>query len=301
MSMTVSVRVKHNGQSKAAGQRRHDARVGKQPAYVDRTRSGLNSVIQPTMTESYAREQCETLRAQNPHEREMKSNAAILTAGIITFGTEAQPVIESLTTEQQNALYSDIAERIATELDTRLVGLAVHRDESAPHAHFSLLAVNKKGLPLSQVITKAIASRMQDIAGEVLAEHGNPEITRGKPKIQRIQDGDDWSKIIHKSVKQLHEDLPLELEALHKEIADAEAKLLKNRRLIEKAQNDMEQVNADTDKIIKRMTTYQKRETDAITQLAIAKAEAERKYKIADRDISKISKHLPEGMRGFFK
>lgn len=294
MSMTVSVRVKHNGQSKAAGQRRHDARVGKQPAYVDRTRSGLNSVIQPTMTESYAREQCETLRAQNPHEREMKSNAAILTAGIITFGTEAQPVIESLNTEQQDALYSDIAERIANELETRLVGLAVHRDESAPHAHFSLLAVNKNGIPLSQVITKPIASRMQDIAGEVLAEHGHPEIKRGKPKIQRIQDGDDWSKIIHKSVKQLHEDLPRELEALHKEIADAEAKLLKNKRLIEKAENDLKDANADTEKVLKRMITYEKRESDALARIEIAKVEAERKEKLINKNNS-YQKHLPAG------
>lgn len=261
MSMTVSVRVQHNSMSKAAGQRRHDARLGKVPTYVDQDRSDDNSIIQPTMTEAEARRQCEALRAQNDHKRGMKSTAAVLTAGVITFGTEAQPVIEALDKEKQDALYQDIAERLADTLDTRLVGLAVHRDESAPHAHFNLLAVNRQGLPLSKVITKDQAKHLQDIAGQVLAEHGLDEITRGKSKEQRILEGEDPSKTIHRSVAQLHKDLPREIEA-------AQEKLAKNLALIEKARADLEaETQGREEKIQKRLASYEKRAGDAQAQL----------------------------------
>lgn len=261
MSMTVSVRVQHNSMSKAAGQRRHDARLGNVPTYVDQDRSDDNSIIQPTMMEGEARRQCEALRAQNDHKRSMKSTAAVLTAGVITFGTDAQPVIEALDKEKQDQLYQDVAERIATELDTRLVGLAVHRDEAAPHAHFNLLAVNRQGLPLSKVITKDQAKHLQDIAGQVLAEHGLAEITRGKSKEQRILEGEDPSKTIHRSVAQLHKDLPREIEA-------AQEKLAKNLALIEKAKQDLEKETAGREeKIQKRLASYEKRAGDAQAQL----------------------------------
>lgn len=261
MSMTVSVRVQHNSMSKAAGQRRHDARLGKVPNYVDQDRSDDNSIIQPTMMEAEARRQCEALRGQNDHKRRMKNTAAVLTAGVITFGTEAQPLIEALDKEKQDALYQDIAERLADTLDTRLVGLAVHRDESAPHAHFNLLAVNRQGLPLSKVITKDQAKQLQDIAGQVLAEHGLSEITRGKSKEQRILDSEDPSKTIHRTVAQLHKDLPREIEA-------AQEKLAKNLALIEKAKQDLEaETQGREEKIEKRLASYEKRAGDAQAQL----------------------------------
>jgi len=291
MSMTVSVRVQHNNMSKAAGQRRHDLRSGKViPAYVDQDRSHLNSSIIPPMMEAAARKECEERRGQNPHKREMKSTAAVLTNGIITFGAEAQPVIQSLPTEKQDQIYKDIAERLADRLNTDLVGLTSHRDESAPHAHFSLLAVNRNGQPLSKAIRKDVAKELQDIAGQVMAEHGLGEITRGKPKAQRIEDGEPMDLWTHRSVRKLHESLPADIAKAEerrlqaeKEAMAAEVKRAKNEQLAEKARQDIEAGKGDIAKVQKRLEAYERRVQEA-------KAEKERLEKL----IKGVKDAMPE-------
>ena len=105
--------------------------------------------------------------------------------------------------------------KISDRLKAIPVSLSIHRDESAIHAHFGLLAINEEGKALSQVIKRDVAKELQDIAGEVFADLG---ITRGIAKDERLRRGDDLSKIVHRSVKQLHQDLPLELEAKQAEI-----------------------------------------------------------------------------------
>jgi hypothetical protein len=289
MSMTVSTRVKHLTSGKAAGQRRHDERVGVIPEYVDRERTKDNSVIQPTMLESEARRRCEHLRAQNPHSRAMKSNAAVITSGIITFGNAAQKVIVDLPVDEQNAIYQDIADKIAERLETRLVGLSVHRDESAPHAHYAMLAVNKHGNPLSKTIDKATARALQDIAGEVMAAHQQPQITRGKPKLQRIKDGEPAWKWINMTVTELHEALPRQLSTLREIAGDAQAmlddiyqrqddadSLLKEKMdkvryyeaLAEKAKAQAELENANLEKLKKRVSTYENRVNKLLEDIA---------------------------------
>lgn len=311
MSMTVSTRVKHLTSGKAAGQRRHDERVGVIPEYVDRERTKDNSVIQPTMLESEARRQCEHLRAQNPHSRAMKSNAAVITSGIITFGNAAQKVIVDLPVDEQNAIYQDIADKIAEKLETRLVGLSVHRDESAPHAHYAMLAVNKHGNPLSKTIDKATARALQDIAGEVMAAHQQPQITRGKPKLQRIRDGEPAWKWINMTVDELHQALPRQLNTLREIASDAQArlddiyerqedaeKLLSEKLekvkyydgLIEKAKAQAEHEQAKADKLTKRINTYENRVNNLLEDIAKLENTDSKEVKEALENAGVISK-----------
>ncbi len=237
MGASVSVRIEHRTAKATGGQRAHDLRLGDYaPDYVDRTRSADNSVLIEPARSADLRLECENRRSVRATQRAMRSNAAVSTCGIITFSHEAQPIVEALCREEQDALFQRIAQRIADRLDTTLTGLVVHRDESALHAHFQMPAVARgSGKPLSKIVNRAVAKELQDIAGDCTKHLG---ITRGESKELRLARGDDLSKVVHRSVKQLHQDLPKELEALETQI-EAQQKALRlaeaRRRIREKS------------------------------------------------------------------
>jgi len=183
-----------------------------------------------------------------------------------------------LTKDEQNRLFEEAAKRIADRLNTDLTGLVVHRDESALHAHFQLIAVAKDGRPISQVVKRDLAKELQDIAGNVFNEYG---ITRGTPKIERIKRGDDPSKIYHRSVNKLHEDLPKELAAFDKKLDEAEKELMdnyekikeqedkikKNERLIQEQMRKLEEGKVEIEKAQRRIEIYQRRADAAGVEL----------------------------------
>ena len=297
MSKTVSVRVEHRDAGRATGQRNHDIRNGKIPKYVDKERTEENSTIIEPKTAPELRKLCEVNRAQRPTKRALKKDAAVSTNGIITFGTEAQPIIESLSKDEQNKLFHETAARIANRLNTELTGLVVHRDESAIHAHFQMSAFNRDGLPLSMVIDRKTAKELQDIAGEVYQQYG---ITRGTPKAERLARGDDLSKIIHRSVNELHRDLPTEIANKQRELEEKrkaideqrkmleelEAKAEKNRRLINEQNAKLEAGRVTEELAQKRIAAYKKREADAkakAEKLAKEISEKESALKLIDK------------------
>lgn len=260
MSMTVSTRVEHRPTRRASGQRDHDLRHGVIPKYVFQSLTHQNSVIIEPLKGHELRAICEERRSQRDTKRAMKLTAAVSTNGIITFGVEAQSVIDSLPVAEQDALYLKAAQTIAKRLDTDLTGLVVHRDETTGHGHYQMPAVNRSGKPLSKVITPSVAKELQDIVGAVYGELG---VTRGKAKIQRIRDGEPAHTWNHRTVKQLHEDLPKELEA-------ALAKIEKNERLAETGRAKVAEIvakgkeaSADAAKAQKLVETYEKRIADA--------------------------------------
>jgi hypothetical protein len=157
------------------------------------------------------------------------ANARIFIGGIITFGTEAQAIIEKMERAEQDEIFRRVAERISRESKHPLIGLVVHRDEKSVHAHFVLRgfrAAGGKEIPWRY--RQDFMSRLQDVAGEELAHLG---ITRGKPKIDRIRAGEPKSKWVHRSVRELHDDLPREIEALRAEIREAAKKKERNENL----------------------------------------------------------------------
>lgn len=196
----------------------------------------------------------------------MKSNSAVAQIGIITFGKEAQAKILSLSESDQNKYYRKCAKAIADRLNTQLTGLVIHRDESAPHAHFQMLAINQDGLPVSKE-KYGIKSEIQDVAGSVYKPLG---VHRGKRKSERMRDGESESAYINRSVKELHQDLPNEIRLIEEKISAAETKLKKNEGLIKK---NLASGKAEIEKVKKRIGNYQDRAESAKTELAEAKSE----------------------------
>jgi hypothetical protein len=256
------------------------------PKYVDQSRTHLNSVLISAPGEAQLRKECESLRATQEHKRAMKFDAAVLTDGIISFGTEAQKVVESMTKEKQDELFLETAKRLSEFCGSKLVSLTVHRDEQAIHAHYGMLAVGNDGKPLSKTLNPNRMSMMQDVAGEVWKEHG---ITRGERKSERIARGDDASKVYHRSVKQLHQDLPVELEQFESLLSVSKEKLEKNQRLLDATLEKMSLENANIDVLQKRADSYIKRIADAESKIVNM-----RQYKKAQTVIEKIAEHIAE-------
>lgn len=238
-------------------------RIGPQPRYVDEARAGRNRVVIEPPRPSEMRDRADKLRRQGGAVRAMRADAAVATSGIITFGAAAQPIFEQLDPAAQDAAYRDVAERIADECGTMVRGLVVHADEAAPHAHVTWDARSSDGAAMSKVMK---GSRLQDIAAEVMAEHA-PGIVRGERKADRIERGDDASAVYHRSVRELHHDLPHELSELRADRDAAAARLEKNERLAQKAREKAEGDDAKAEKARKRAETYEKRVADAQSEI----------------------------------
>lgn len=250
----ISIRLGSRTYGQVSGSRNHDLRLGRIPKYVNQEQSRLNDILIKPATALEFRDTCEKRRANREvgkARRGLRSDAAVVRDGIITFGTEAQKVFESLDRQTQNEAFTAVAEGIANRLKTTLAGLVVHRDETAIHAHFDLVAVNIEGHPISQVNSQSDFGRLQDLAAEIIAQFA-PQIERGHKKYDRLRAGANYSDTVHRSVKQLHEDLPLEIETrklalakLNKNIAATEAKLAEGTK--------------DEARLEKRLATYQER------------------------------------------
>jgi len=261
---SVSVHINKEKIAECSGQTRHDLRI-KIPNYVNKIKTGENSVLIQPKNGNEMLEVCKSLREQRGIKRAMKKNCNVAIAGIITFSKDAQKIIESLDKSTQEELFKKAAERISEHLNLDLTGLTVHRDESAVHAHFQMPAYNRLGFAMSDLLKPSILSELQDVASAVFLSLG---ITRGIKKIERITAGEDYSKYIHRSVKQLHDDLPGELAELRKLKAEMLIKLEKDKNLIKKTEEKIATGNGDLAKLEKNLAIYEKRKNDKLNELA---------------------------------
>ncbi len=211
--------------------------------------------------------------------RTVRKDARVSYAGIITFSHEAQDDIRNLDESSQVKIYNDIAKAISEKTNADLLYLTIHNDETAPHAHFMLKSYDKNGKSLR--LNPLDLSCLQDIAGDVLQQHGL-DIRRGKPKAERIRNGDRSSQIYNRSVKQLHEDLPAEIETLQKQAIEYYNKAKKNYDYLVKSQSLARDASANNEKIQKRIDTYQRREKDAREAAESAEKEIQQKLKILE-------------------
>ena len=260
-SNAVSLRIEPKPMSKAKFQRRHDFRIGAQPAYVDDNRSHLNRRLMELRPLPDIQRENEALRLRAGRIRKMKSNAAVVTAGIITFGHMAQDVFNRLPDEIQDRAFAELAHEIAAQLNTSLEALVVHLDETAIHAHFTMRAYNDDGVPLSDATKLSDLSKIQDLAAEVMQRFAL-EIERGNKKKERLEAGANYADTLHRTVKQLHEDLPQEKAALEVEIAAKEEKINEQKTSVEKTQRHLAKLEEKkdlTEKEIKRKESYRKR------------------------------------------
>lgn len=268
-----------------AGQIRHDLRRGPQPDYVDGSRAHLNRILIEPLPPGQMRAICEERRSIRDTQRAMKSNAAIGTRGVITFGSEAAQLFEKLTPEQQDAAFREVAEAVASRLATSLHGLIVHLDESTIHAHYQLASYNRFGDPVSKSTSPKVLSELQDITAEIMARHC-PGIQRGNRYGDRIAAGADFADTLHKSVKELHRTLPADLAAKREALAalaqaetDAAVRVDEMRGRVDALTEKAEL----SDKEAKRLATYEKRLADRVKELEEAQAASEAGRVEADR------------------
>lgn len=265
MSSAASCRIGAGG----AGQANHDLRIGPQPQYVDLEKSHLNRLLIAYRDKHWLREEWLRIRAAHGKTGKLRKDQNLDYAGIITFGHDAQPIFSALTIEAQDAAYRELALAIAEKLNTVVTGLVVHCDESAPHAHFKFLGIDRDGRPLSYKLKAGMLAQIQNLTAEVMGCHA-PGITRGKKKLDRIKDGDDPAKIWHRSVAELQYDMPREHAEKRAALDELGKKIALNEERAAKARAKAEASEADAERALKRAETYERRAEKARQELEVA-------------------------------
>jgi len=225
----------------------HDMREQKQiPGNIDQAWTCHNTVVIPTPTAKEALEMMHQIKAAaNARQRFDPAKNNLVYDGILSFSHEAQGVVHALDVQEQVRRIVESIREVCKLHKGRLIGLTIHRDEYAIHAHFQVLAVGEDGRMLR--IGPRDCRQRQDVAARAWGDLG---IARGKPKRQRIEDGDLWSEIIKRSVRQLHEDLP-------REIADMAAQNAVLREENERLAKEAWRIHAQYQEILKRLGVAQ--------------------------------------------
>jgi hypothetical protein len=298
MSKYVSVRLATATRVQHAGQLGHDLRTGNIPGYVDPNRSKYNSYLIKAPDAHTMAAECLTRRQSRTDlkrkARSIRKDGIVALAGLLNFSAEAQPDILALSKEDQDRRFMAAAEAVAEALGTTLVGLVVHRDETALHAHFTLTGYGHDGKPISTKLGKGTLSRLQDAVATAYADLG---ITRGKYLADRINDGDDYSKTVHRSVRELHRDLPRELEAARAQVAEKRAEL----DALQKAMADVELPAPQEFEVVKGramgMTRTEMRPLYTVAAVSKAMKDARAKQKLAEDKAARVAQEKEEQER----
>lgn len=222
---TLSFRTLILNRDKFLGQRRHDLRIGKQPGYVVEEKSVNNTLlfIQPGYGPDFAKQKL--TRAVDSDERQMdlrrknKTRARNLwRMALLTFSEGAQVSLGNIHPDDEAVkVMQDFADRH----QVRLLLVVAHRDETAIHYHSLYENISLAGSALC--LNASQLSAEQDISASHFAHLG---ISRGVLKVKRVADAEPVHKTINRSVRQLHRDLPLELEAKKAEVLSAHERLV---------------------------------------------------------------------------
>lgn len=263
-SSAISVRMAHVSIRKYAGQRAHDMRFGRQPRYVDGERTSLNRVIIAPPPPDGMRARTITRRDRLNPARALRSDAAVATTAIITFGRAAQDLVNALPAAEQDVAYRAVAGAISARYRIGLTGLIVHCDETGPHAHVTFDCRADSGKALSKIMH---GSEVQDVVADAIARLV-PGITRGVPRKERKARGEPLSKWVHRSVRQLHQDLP-------DEIAAGEMVLTAIREDCDIAKEDLATARGELEMVCQRLDEAEQRERELAGRLRKAAAAAE--------------------------
>lgn len=275
----VSVRLTGVPMTRQAFVARHNLRQGRPPKYVDPERAHLNKVLfGPEAGDFKAAALASAERYRKRARQKVQRKQALLVEGIITFSRAAQSIVlDNL--EQAHASALALVEDIVRTFGhgAKLVSLVYHGDESAPHYHFVLEGVGADGRAVLQRFQRREGTHVQDLAGLAFAPMG---IQRGIPVIERMQRGDDRSKIVHRSVRQLHADLPKELAARQRQVAavavdlaELQAKASTTEARLNKARDDLAKVQAQANVDASHATRLEERIKDYTVRLAKQRAQ----------------------------
>ena len=206
----VSVRIKGLRSPQSRGAFGHDSRTGYVPKNIDQSRTHLNTILIGDMTlESLSRSREEQeVRIRNYTKRAPRKDANYYISGIITFSKEARDDVNSRPPDEQAKKF---VEDMARSLNLKILYLIRHSDESTNHFHFMLENVDAEGRAKARTLNKKALSETQDKAGEFFNQIG---IKRGFKKKERLEKGEPYANTVHRSVQQLHVDLPKEIGVL---------------------------------------------------------------------------------------
>ncbi|OWX98488.1 plasmid recombination protein [Thioclava sp. IC9] len=230
--------------SKAKSQRMHDYRLGRIPAYVDQTKLRDNRVLIRLRPLTQVRAENARLREQAGRQRKMKSNAAVVTIGVITFGVLAARDFMKLSPKRQNRAFRKLARSLAKKFATKVESLVVHLDETTIHAHFMLRAYDHSGHALSDNIKRDATVSIQDLTHRVLARFC-PKIERGHRKLDRLAAGANYVETLHRSVRALHQDLPREIEEREAELTALEVAKTELLASIDQGRKDLDRLSEE--------------------------------------------------------
>ena len=245
-----------------ANQRRHDLRIGAQPAYVNPDPPEPNRVFIQPITTAELKKLAKKRRDQRDMTRAMKSNAGVAVVGIIGFGIEAQAMFEALGPEDQEKALRAAVARVAADLKTTVTGLVLHLDESARHAQFGLCGYDVTGQPLSTWMGRGVLRDLQTALHEELRAF-MPDLERGRSRKTRAEAGAAPHELVNRSVEELHIDLPFEIEAKRKELADLEEKIRKNEARAKKARTKAAADGERAAKALRNVEIYERRASEA--------------------------------------
>lgn len=298
------IRVEPKSASRYGGQRRHDLRIGHQPDYVDMSRVHLNRVLINPLTPGKLRSICEDRRSQRETKRAMRSDSCVAMVGLVGFGTEAQDLFSALTVEQQDAALREAVEMCALRMRTTVAGLVVHADETALHAHVVFPGFDLDGHPLTNTVKREALRGLQDDVAKVMGRYA-PGIERGKSRMERLAAGADYSDTVHRSVRELHRDLPAEIEAKRKVVTDLSAAEDAARVRVDEMQRRVDDLHARADlseKEVKRLGVYEKRLSDRLDELRKAQAASEEAKAAAERltNVARQEAHDARAQAGRF-
>ncbi|MCV2894619.1 plasmid recombination protein [Lentibacter sp. XHP0401] len=261
------VRIEGRDAKGYGNQRRHDLRIGPQPAYVNEAPDQPNRILIDPMPTARLKKQAKQRRSQRATQRAMKSNAGIAVVGLIGFGIEAQSMFNALPPDKQDKALRAAAEKIATELNTTVSGLVLHLDETAPHAHVSFCGYDMDGKPISNAMKRQLFIDLQTALHEELLPY-MPELERGRARKRRVSAGAKPHEVIHRSVAELHADLPGEIEGRRAYLETLKEKVRKNEDRAQKAREKAEADEDRAEKALKNAQIYERRAADAQAQIA---------------------------------
>ena len=193
-----------------SGQRTHDARTGLVPRYIDETKSSQNRVLLGSMApETLMESQHEqSARIRVYTKKAPRRDANFFISGVIGFSKEARNGVNN---KPPDPLARELVEDFARKRDLKIIYLVRHSDESTTHYHFMTENIDTQGKAVMRTINRKALSELQDRAGEIFERIG---LTRGVKKKERLENGEPYSKTIHRSVRQLHDNLPGEIKSL---------------------------------------------------------------------------------------
>ncbi len=211
MAGMVSVRLKGLKATQGEGQRAHDARTaGQVPDYVDVKKTEKNQVLLGEMSPQILKDSLfeQSQRIRKATRKAPRKDANFFLGGILTFDKLARDLVNQ---QPPDVLAEKFVNEISAHYGVKVIYLVRHSDESTNHYHFLLENINEQGRAVTNQLNKQALARLQDKAGEAFSEIG---LSRGIKKIERLAKGEDYSKTVHRSVQELHNDLPKEISVM---------------------------------------------------------------------------------------